>query len=169
MNISDTVLIFTTLAFKNIFLDNFRICLTGTLEAKGYNVINLTLENFIVLSPEQRQINPNTIKLCVFILPEYDNHIPDLSQAFISIISIQSPSFVRYKLITIKITNVTPQHNPQIYNLVFNYPTDKLDKLFSSQVSTNRIQIQESKDGTMYQFFQKFNLDTLVQNIICKS
>ena len=155
----NAILIFTTQIFQDIFVENFSVWLAGALAVQNQNPILFAIENFNHTSLGQHNIDPKTVKVCVFILPSYNDTMPNVLEYLEEIMSQKYFTAVKYQLITIKIIN---KNLPCNYDDIFTCPT----KRFNKHLIDNQIIIQRNKEGTMKRFFQTYN--TRINEIINK-
>lgn len=155
----NTILIFTTQTFKDIFVENFSIWLAGALAIRNQNPILFAIENFNHTSLGQHNIDPKTVKVCVFILPNYNDTMPDVAEHLEEIMSQKYFTAVKYKLIAIKIIN---KDLPCNYDAIFTCPI----KRFNKHLIDHQITIQRNKEGTMKRFFQTYH--SCINEIISK-
>lgn len=155
----NTILIFTTQTFQDIFVENFSIWLAGALAVQNQNPTLFTIENFNYTSLGQHNIDPQTVKACVFILPSYNDTMPNVLEYLEEIMSPKYFTAIKYQLMIIKIIN---KDLPCNYDDIFICPT----KRFNKYLIDNQIIIQRNEEGTMKRFFQTYN--TRIHEIINK-
>ncbi|WP_243018523.1 MULTISPECIES: NAD(P)H-dependent oxidoreductase [Candidatus Cardinium] len=181
------VLILTATEPGNSFPENFSCWCAGALEAKGCDTAleTVSLEQLIQSSytkplkikEEKLTALEDTLSIIeklVLILPEQNNMVPIGLDNFIELLSTHTKkhNYTFCRLIAIV---MDPDHNhghdhdyEKQNGLLFRYPLHKLDMLFGSNFSANRIQIKNSPTGNMCPLFAESYSDLcqLVQQIL---
>ncbi|AXI24090.1 NADPH-dependent FMN reductase [Cardinium endosymbiont of Sogatella furcifera] len=173
------VLILTTTESGNSFPENFSCWCAGALEAKGCDTAleTISLEQFTPSSSSEPleitlekltalQDTLSMIEKLVLILPEQNNMIPVGLDNFIALIAKMKDKYKLCKLIAIVMDPVPDKADES--RLLFRYPLRKLDLLFGSTFSADRIQIKNSPTGNMCPLFAESygELCQLVQQIL---
>lgn len=173
------VLILTTTEPGNPFPENFSCWCAGALEAKGCDTAleTISLEKLIASSSSEPleiqqeklttlQDTLSIIEKLVLILPEHNNMIPVGLDNFIKLVSTMKKQYKLCKLIAILMEPSANENNDG--HLLFGYPLHKLDLLFGSTFSANRMRIKNSPTGNMCPLFaESYNdLCQLVQQIL---
>ena len=173
------VLILTTTEPGNPFPENFSCWCAGALEAKGCDTAleTISLEQLIQsassepleIQEEKLTTLQDTLSITeklVLVLPEHNNMIPVGLDNFIELVSTMKTKYKLCKLIAIVMDPPTNEDDDS--HLLFRYPLHKLDLLFGSTLSANRIQIKNSPTGNMCPLFAESygDLCRLVQQIL---
>ncbi|WP_250238164.1 NAD(P)H-dependent oxidoreductase [Cardinium endosymbiont of Oedothorax gibbosus] len=175
------MLILTTTEPGNPFPENFSCWCAGALEAKGCDTAleTISLEKLIQCSSSEPleiqqekltalQDTLSIIEKLVLILPEHNHMIPVGLDNFMELASTMKNKYKLCKLIAIVMDLTTDKDKDKDGHLLFRYPLHKLDTLFGSTFSANRIQIKNSPTGNMCPLFAESYSDLcqLIQQIL---
>ncbi|WP_339044207.1 NAD(P)H-dependent oxidoreductase [Cardinium endosymbiont of Tipula unca] len=173
------ILIFTTTGLGNSFPENFSCWCAGTLEAKGCNTEIIKLDSIAEAFPKNllkiqgiklKKVKKTLLKSAklVLVLPEINNMLPASVDNFMQLLS-KKKRYKVCKLVTIVIDSLKITDNQDNQSMSkFRYPVNRLNTLFGSSFSANRMQIRSNSSGDMCNLFAECHrdLNALIEQIL---
>ena len=170
------IVILTIARCENNFPNNFSAWYAGVLEVQGYDTTIIHLDRLTDLSSHHtaglagiKSTFLATDKV-VFIFPEHNDKLPVSLEKLTALLPFFNKQ-VTYLLITITVDDLPmpgKEDTNQKNRLLFNYPFTQLDACCGVSLSRNRIQIKNSRDGSMCYLFKEYyhELESIIKHIL---
>ncbi|MBX9890125.1 MAG: hypothetical protein K2X94_02565 [Amoebophilaceae bacterium] len=159
------IVILTIAEYESNFPNNFSAWYAGVLEVQGCDTTIMHLDKLTDLSSHHpahlagiKSTFLATDKV-VFIFPEHNAKLPVNLEKLTALLPFFNKQ-VTYLLITITADDVPN-------GLLFNYPLTQLDACCGVNLSSNRIQIKNSRDGSMCYLFKEYyhEIESIIKHI----